>query len=205
MAAFTQAWTGATTAPAIPAYAHPRTAVLAVDLQRDFLADDARLPVARTQIEPLVRASNALLDSARDRGVRVVYIGNEFSESDWIANLLRRHAAMRGSPGAELDPRVHRVSDVYFAKAARDAFTNPALDAYLRRAEIDRLIVFGVMADACVRATVLGARNRGYAVTVVREAVGTRGDEAREGVLAQLAEAGARVVSVEEAIGALHE
>lgn len=56
----------------------------------------------------------------------------------------RRHAAMRGSTGAELDPRVHRVSDVYFAKAARDAFTNPALDAYLRREQVGHLVVFGV-------------------------------------------------------------
>jgi maleamate amidohydrolase len=205
LAGFTQACSGATTGAVIPIYPNPRTAVLAVDLQRDFLADDARLPVARAQVEPLVRASNAVLDAARERGVRVIYIGNEFSESDFIANLFRRHAAMRGSPGVELDPRVHRVSDVYFPKSARDAFTNPDIDAYLRREQIGQLVVFGVMGDACVRATVLGARNRGYAVTLVRDAVGTRDEDARDGVVAQLAEAGVRIATVAEAIEALEK
>jgi len=192
--------TGATTGAPIPAYPAPKTAVLAVDLQRDFLAADARMPVARPQVDPLLRASNAVLDVAHERGWRIVAIGNEFPPGDWLRNLVQHGAAIRGSRGAELDPRVRCASDVYFAKSRRDAFTNPALDAWLRAEQVDHLVVLGVMANACVRATVLGARNRGYRVTVVRDAVGAPSDGARDSALASLARAGAEIVSAADVL-----
>jgi maleamate amidohydrolase len=188
-------WTGATSGEPIAAYPSPATAVLAVDLQRDFLADDARMPIARAQVEPLLRASNAVLDAAHERGWPVVTIGNEFPPGDWLRNLVRRGAAIRGTAGAAIDPRVHPVSDAYFPKDRRDAFTNPALDAWLRDKQVGHVVVLGVMANACVRATVLGARNRGYRVAVVRDAVGAPTDGARETALARMAGAGVEVVS----------
>ena len=194
--------TGATTGDPIPAYSAPRCAVLAVDLQRDFLADDARMPIARPQIGPLIRASNAVLDSAHARGWRVVTIGNEFPPGPSLRNLIQHDAALRGSSGAAIDPRVSRVSDAYFPKASRDAFTNPALDAWLRGAQVDHLIVFGVMAHACVRATVLGALRRGYRVTVLRDAVGAPRDDVRDAALARLGRAGAEVVGTASLLGA---
>jgi nicotinamidase-related amidase len=194
------ALTGATTGAPIPAYPAPKTAVLAVDLQRDFLADDARMPIAAPQVDPLLRASNAVLDVAHQRGWRVVTIGNEFPPGDWLRNLIQHGAAIRGSRGAEIDPRVRRVSDAYFAKDRRDAFTNPALDAWLRAEQVNHLVVLGVMANACVRATALGARNRGYRVTLVRDAVGAPTDQVRDSVLASLARAGAEVVSADDLV-----
>ncbi len=191
--------TGATSGEPIAAYATPTTAVLAVDLQRDFLAEDARMPIAREQVEPVLRASNAVLDVAHERGWRVVVIGNEFPRN-WLRNLAQRGAAIRGSPGAETDPRVHSVRDAYFPKESRDAFTNPALDAWLRKEQVDHLIVLGVMANACVRATVLGARNRGYRVTVVRDAVGATSDRGRDSALAQMEMGGAVLASSKEVL-----
>jgi nicotinamidase-related amidase len=198
-AALSRARTGATSGPPIPHYAHRVTAVLAVDLQRDFLADDGRMPIARDQREGVIVASNAVLDAAVKTGTSVVYIGNEFPASDWVLNFFRRSAAVQGSRGAELDPRVHRVSNLYFPKRQRDAFSNPSLDSALRRAEVSHLIVLGVMADACVRGTVLGARNRGYAVTVVSDAVGAGSGASRARALDELRRAGV-VVAGSEAV-----
>jgi maleamate amidohydrolase len=195
---FRRLLTGATIGAPIPAYTAPLTAVLAVDLQQDFLSDGGRMQIACTQVDSLLRAANAVLDSARQRGWRVVHIGNEFSSSDWLRNLVQRGAAIRGTPGAELDERVSGVSDVYFPKNSRDAFANPALDEWLRVQAVDTLIVFGVMGDACVRATVLGALNRGYQVTLVKDAVGAMSDRARDAALKCLALAGAKLVTAAE-------
>ncbi len=200
-AALGRVCTGATTGKGIPAYAHPSTAAVAVDLQRDFLSEQGRLPIARSQIQGVVRASNRVLHAAAARTWQVVYIGNEFSTSDVLANAVRRGAALRGSSGAAIDDRIVQVPGAYFSKESRDAFGNQALDEHLRRLEIDRLILFGVMANACVRATALGALNRGYKVTVVRDATGAPTDRARDAAIDALARAGASITTANDLVG----
>jgi len=78
-----------------------KRAVLAIDLQRDFLEDEGRIPVARSQVEALIAAANSVTASAAAHGVKVVYVGNEFPRSQWLANLFRRNAALTGSRGGE--------------------------------------------------------------------------------------------------------
>jgi nicotinamidase-related amidase len=65
----------------------------------------------------------------------------------------------------------HGADARVFAKCRADAFTNPALQTFLKERGIHNLIVVGVMAEACVRATVKGAIRLGYQVTVIPEAV----------------------------------
>ena len=184
-----------------PREAMPSTALLALDLQRDFLADDARMPVARAQVAPLLEVSNSLIDAAAARAVPVVFIVNAFPRSQRLLNFLRRGAAVAGTPGAELDPRVRAAPGATFPKERGDAFTNPALDAYLRAQGITHLLVIGVFAPACVRATARGALGRGYRVTVVRDGVGAGSDRARARGLARMAKDGAEVESASRAFG----
>lgn len=171
----------------------PGLCVVALDLQRDFLADDARLPVPRGTVEPLLAASNRVLDEAAQHGARVVYVRNVFRRSDRIGNLVRGHAAVEASDGVALDPRVHLVSDHVFDKSTRDAFHDDAFDAWLRREQIGALVLLGVFAEACVRATALGARHRGYRVTMVRDAIAARSERSRDSVLHALDRAGAHI------------
>lgn len=176
-----------------------RTALLVVDLQRDFLEDGGRLPVARAQLPALVASANRLVDEAAAHGGLVVYIGNEFPRSQVLQNWVRHGAALAGSSGAALDPRVHRVSPLYFSKAWPDAFSNADFDAFLRREHVGRLVVVGVFADQCVRATVLAARNRGYDVIVVPEGVAAGSEASRERALRDLAARGAVIAATEAA------
>jgi nicotinamidase-related amidase len=193
--------TGATQGAAIPSYPQPKTAVLAMDLQRDFLEEGGRMRIEAAQVDEVVRASNTVLAAARRRGLPVVYVGNEFPPTDVLANLARRGAAVQGSRGAEIDPRIDHLDGAYFPKRSRDAFSNPELDAYLRQNEVAELIVVGVFAGACVRATVLGALNRGYRVVVVREGLGAASMRERESVLAEFTGAGVRVEGAESYAG----
>jgi nicotinamidase-related amidase len=52
-----------------------------------------------------------------------------------------------------------------------DAFSNPALDAFLPQNEVSRLYVTGLDAAYCVDRTIKGALNRGYKVTAVKDAI----------------------------------
>jgi nicotinamidase-related amidase len=178
-------------------------AVLAIDLQRDFLEDDGRMPIARAQAPGVIAVANAVTAAADRSGAKVVYIGNEFPRSQWLANLFRRGAALAGSRGGELDPRVEKRSSTYVSKAEGNAFSNPALGAFLRAAGAEELIVLGVFAGGCVAATTRAALRAGYRVTLVRDAIGAASDAARDRALAKLERAGARVTTGDEVVAAL--
>ncbi len=166
----------ATSGPAIKQYDQPRSALLVLDMQTDFIGKDARMPIAPGRDEQLIKNVNASIRAAEKRGDLVVYVGNEFSP--WSpANLFRNFAAIRGRPGAELDKRLYRMDAPYFAKDFPDAFSNKRLGEYLRRNRVNRLTIVGVFADQCVLHTARGARNRDYQVRVFTDAVAA-GDDA---------------------------
>jgi nicotinamidase-related amidase len=150
------------------------SAVLLIDLQVDFLRAEGRLPVAQSAVPPLLECVEAVVAEAHEVGVPVVHIVNAYPR--WsIGNLFRKFAAIEDSPGAAIDERVPRSdADPVFTKARSDAFSNPELDSWIREHGIERLLVLGVYADACVRRTVEGALARGIAVTVPRDGVASR-------------------------------
>jgi acyl-CoA reductase-like NAD-dependent aldehyde dehydrogenase len=89
----------------------------------------------------------------------------------------RRHAhpaSAKGTPGslppAELAPR---SGEPVLLKRFYSAFEDPGLDAALRASGVDTLVVAGLYEHGCVRATVLDAYARGYAVWVAADAVGS--------------------------------
>jgi len=170
-----------------------RAALVVMDMQHDFLAPDGKLPVAADQVDGMVAAANVLVDTAVQKGLLVVYVVNHFRRSQWLSNLFRHSAALEGSAGAGMDERVHQVSDRVFVKSQRDAFTNPAFGDFLRQQGVGHLLVAGVFADACVKATVQSALASGYHVTVVSDAVGARDERTRQKALGCMRRAGAEV------------
>lgn len=150
-------------------------AVLLLDLQRDFLGGaGARLPVDPVGAAAVLRTANAILRKRVLRGVVPVLVVTEFPASARMANFFRRGAAIAGTPGAALDPRVGPTDQIPVIRKARSsAFTNPELERCLRMHGVTELYVLGVFAEGCVRATVRDARRRGYPVTVIVDAIAT--------------------------------
>jgi nicotinamidase-related amidase len=170
-----------------------RKALLLIDFQCDFLAESGRMPVARHQIEPVIAAANKAVVDANTNGADVVAIGNEFSPSDRLMNLVRRGAAIAGSSGARWDARVPIAGATYFPKWRSDAFCNPALSRFLQERGIGEVILAGLFARACVTATAKGALARGLKVSILRDAVADASNRAREAALNHLARCGVRV------------
>lgn len=149
-----------------------RTALLLLDLQRDFLEANGRLPVTAEDADRVVASANRLSSHAEKSGWKLIFIKNEFRKADWIGNVFRKGAAIKGSAGAEIDPRVTVPSTASIvSKSSPDAFTNPELEEILKSESIRRLLVLGLMAEGCVRATVKSALDKGLIVTVVSDAV----------------------------------
>ena len=169
-------------------------ALLLIDFQDDFLADDGRMPVARNQVEPVLAATRAAIAQAQARGDLIVQIGNEFRPHDLVGNLARRGAAVSGRPGTRWDPRFAAPGAVYLAKWKGNAFCNPALEKLLREHRIQEIVVAGLYARACVAATTKAALARGFQVRVLGNAVACRSDASREAALGRLRGLGAEVI-----------
>ncbi|MGO9950659.1 MAG: cysteine hydrolase [Dissulfurispiraceae bacterium] len=147
------------------------TGLLLIDLQRDFLQPAGRLPVGTRQAENVIECALRLISFAQTYDAKPIFVVNQFSASDRFRNIFRRHSAITGSSGAEIDPRIVYQGFPCFTKATSDAFSNPKLDIFLRGQGITHLIIVGVYAEGCVLSTVSGAIDRGYQVTIASDGV----------------------------------
>ena len=177
------------------------TALLAMDLQRDFLQPDGRLTISQGQISGLIEAMNRAIDRGARTGLAVIYTFNAYDLLD-PSNLLRNFAAIKGTQGSLLDPRILQVSpSTVLIKRVPDAFSNPRLATLLADRRVKRLIIGGVYADACVTATTRTALARGLDVTLLRDGVGAANDSARDRACADLVRRGAKLATVQSALG----
>jgi nicotinamidase-related amidase len=175
----------------MPNPARARRALLLIDFQQDFLSPRGRMPVCPSHVSPALTRAARAIDEARRSGDIVLAIGNEFKRDDHLMNLLRRGAAVEGSPGAAWSPDLPLGEARYFPKWAASAFVNPDLDDYLRREQVGTLVLAGLQAKACVKATALDALARGYRVELLADAIACVGDASRRRSLAALARRGA--------------
>ena len=153
----------------------PRTAVLLMDLQVDFLdTQRGRMPVGEEGATRVIAAARSVLSGRALPGAVPIAVVNAFPRSQRLLNFFRKNAAVVGTSGAEIDPRIDLPTGTpVFAKAEANAFSNPELHKYLQSRAISRLYVVGVFAEGCVRATAIGAEALGYTVVVPIEAIAT--------------------------------
>jgi len=96
--------------------------------------------------------------------------------------------AMRGNiDPALLDllPSLRRLAPpaMVIDKTRYSAFLEPALRHHLQERHADGLVVSGSETDVCVLATVLGAVDLGYPVTVITDAICSSSDECHDAVM----------------------
>lgn len=171
----------------------PRTALVLIDFQSDYLRPGGRMAVAQNQVDPMLNAANAMIEAARKNAIDVIYVRDEFSRFEFVRNLLRNDAALRYEAGSALDPRLDGTAGVYFNKERGNAFSNSEFVSHLEALNLGNLVIAGVYAGGSVAATALDAMRRGYKVTVISDAIAGSNDEARDKALAELKGAGAQI------------
>lgn len=195
----------------------PRTALLVVDLQNDFCAGGAlAVPDGDRVVEPVNRllaawaAARAPIFASRDWHPRE---SSHFSGrgGQWPVH------CVADTPGAAFHPRLLLPDAALVVSKGQapdgdgySAFdgTLPAgetLAAALAERNVAHLTVCGLATDYCVRASVLDARSRGLAVSVVLDAVAAVDLQPGAGIAAldEMRAAGAEVVSPEDALARL--
>jgi nicotinamidase-related amidase len=174
----------------------PKCAVLLIDIQRDFLdLERGRMPVSESGATAVLRAANDVLSQRILVGALPILVINQFPSTARLTNFFRKGAAIIGSAGAELDGRLKRSgSEPVFTKAHPSAFSNPALERYLRANGVKDIYVLGVFAEGCVRSTALEAIKRGYSVHVIADAVASNAPWKKAFALWAMGRAGAEIL-----------
>ncbi|OLB39027.1 MAG: hypothetical protein AUI04_12925 [Candidatus Rokubacteria bacterium 13_2_20CM_2_64_8] len=189
-----------------------RTAPLVVDMQRGFVDPGEALEVP--QAREIVPAIQRLLAVFRSRRLPVVFTEFVYSERVplLVGDLHPEHKpaqpgaptgfglpssnCLEGHPSAEtIPPLAPRPDELVVRKHGYDAFHGTPLDGALRARGVTSLVVTGTLTDICVLASIVGAFNREYRVTVAEDAVATLWPEIQRATLDIIGRAFGRVVS----------
>jgi len=183
------------------------TALIAIDMQRDFLDPQGYAALAGLDISLLQAAIPGvakLLAAARDAGIFIVHTreANAPDLSDVPPEFLdatTRSGARVGSEGPlgrllirgeagtaiidELAPLPHEVA---IDKPGFSAFEGTALGAMLQMRGIRMLILCGITTEVCVSSTLRTAVDRGFRCITVRDACASAFPELHAAALAMI-------------------
>ena len=159
-----------------------RTAILMIDMQRDFLEPGGFGETLGNDVSLLgaaVKPSRALLDAARKRGMLIIHTreGHRPDLSDAPKAKVERGApSMRiGAPGPMgriliRGEKGHDIIDALYPQPGEPVIDKPGKGSFyatdlhliLQNRGIENLIVGGVTTEVCVHTTVREANDRGY-------------------------------------------
>ncbi len=177
--------------PCVPA----RAALVLVDMQSatgsrqgalarrhlDDPAQRAALTYRFDRIEHLVVPNQQrLIAGCRRAGARIVYIRNGArlpDASDAPAHMRRLYRELGCHLGSDehriLDALAPEPGDLIVDKSTIGAFASTGIDSMLRALSVSQIIVTGISTNMCVETTAREAADRGYAVTLVKDACAT--------------------------------
>ena len=166
-----------------------RTAIVMIDMQRDFLEPGGFGESLGNDVSLLAKAigpCGALLEGARRRGMLVIHTreGHRPDLSDAPRAKIERgdpklrigapgpmgRILIRGEPGHDIIPELYPIAgEPVIDKPGKGAFYATDLDALLRNFGIQHLLVCGVTTEVCVNTTVREANDRGYRCVVLAD------------------------------------
>jgi nicotinamidase-related amidase len=146
-------------------------ALLVIDIQEDMTGVTATKPHPYKNSQELINNVNSVIKISKEKGIVVVYIKHQYRNSLLSRTLIGK--LIKDTAGSEIDSRINIISDNIYSKDKGDAFSNPNLDTFLKQNNINELFLVGLDASACVLKTSIGAKSRGYKVSVLKDAITT--------------------------------
>jgi len=154
------------------------TALLVIDMQRDFLDSDGMAAVEGEDISLLRAVAPTVMDitaAARRHRIRVIHTREGYAPdlSDVSAMKAERGSVgsvgplgrflIRGEAGHDFLPGLEPAAgELVLDKPGFSAFYRTDLETQLRGAGIDRLIICGITTQCCVHSTLRDAVDRGF-------------------------------------------
>lgn len=177
----------------------PRSALLVIDMQKDWLHDEGGMAQSGGDIrsmQAVIPTVQAVIRSARRAGVPVIFV--RAWQSQWTMSKAQRArkgwSAVKGSGtrgfantfGGEWCGVSPEPSDLVLDKCRYDAFLGTNLELVLDGLAVETVVCVGVATEVCVETTARSAFMRNFNVVVVSDATGTTDDASRDASLAAL-------------------
>jgi nicotinamidase-related amidase len=169
------------------------TGLLIVDPYNDFLSEGGKLyerSHSTLEANNVVEHMRQVLTAARVAGVQVfIAPHHRWRENDpyshWKtmppvqASAAKGHVFADGTWGGSFHPDFEARPDEVVAQEhwLSSGFANTDLDLQLKKHGLRNVIVIGMRANTCIESTVRFAAELGYAVTLVKDAIGSFGHE----------------------------
>jgi ureidoacrylate peracid hydrolase len=163
------------------------TALVVVDIQNEFCADDGWYGTHGVDLAMMQRAAKstvALLQEAREAGVRVVFVRATYDDhyiNEPMRQLIRGFGGddlvgkmcATGTYGADFYLVAPDAGEPIVTKHRYSSFYGTELEVILDAWQIKTVMLAGVMTNVCIDAAARDANYRGFHVVVVEDCTGT--------------------------------
>lgn len=178
-------------------YKNPKTAVLVIDIQEAMTDKNGKAIVNLEMTDAMIKNVNKIITKSVQLNFIVVYIQHMF-KNDPLIKFFTKGVLSEGAPDTAIDDRINIINKNIFIKHIMDSFSNPELDKFLIKNQVNHLIITGMDAEACVDKTTKAALNRNYKITVINDATATRTEERRNRKLKEFKNLGADIITTKE-------
>jgi ureidoacrylate peracid hydrolase len=189
------------------------TALIVVDMQNYFVAPGA--PASSDEAPRIAPGINRLAAALRDRGGQIYWIVTEAlpgDANDWLnlyellgagrrevrlAELDRESEGFALWPGMDVRPGDETVTKLRYSAFIQDSSD---IEARLRAAGVDTVLIAGVATNVCCEATGRDAMMRGFRTIMVHDALATFDDAQHNAALATFYMQFGDVQSIDEVV-----
>lgn len=170
------------------------SALLVIDVQNDFIAEDGFADKVGWPLEHNRRAVahlEQLLAAARHSQVPVIFVKSNYDEIFLSLPMRERNdrqelhlpRCIRGTWGEEFYVVQPGPEEAVVTKHRYSAFIDTELNAVLRALNVQTLILTGVFTEVCVESTARDGYFLDYYIVIVSDCCGTTAEAAHAGVL----------------------
>ena len=180
-----------------------RTALVVIDMQRDFLDPQGMCAVEGDDISALraiIPTVGALQQAARDAGMMLIHTREGYAPDLSDVHALKRDRGsigesgplgrflIRGESGHDFIPELRPQADeTVIDKPGFGAFYRTELEAVLRQREITHLVFAGVTTQCCVLSSLREAVDRGFYCLTLEDACAAVSPALHEAALTTIA------------------
>ena len=175
------------------------TAILVIDMQRDFLAPDGNLALRHGGVKALaaiIPKVTKVLTEARGAGLMVIHTREGYSPDRSDVNAFKRTLGyvgvdgpngpflIRGTPGHDfLEGFQPQESEYVVDKPGFSAFYRTDLETILSDQGISHLILAGITTQCCVHSTLRDAVDRGYFCLTIEDCCAAENQEIHDATM----------------------
>ena len=190
-----------------------------IDTQYDFISRDGALSVPGA--EDIRGNLKTLTDYAVNNGIKIIASADSHVPDDKEFEVFPPHC-VQNTPGQKKIEEttiaatvvlkndsadaagaedIENADQILLEKQTYDVFANSSAPGIFEAAGGDEYIVYGVATDYCIKAAAVGLLERGYKVTVVKDAIAAVAPETGEESVALMEEMGATFKTTHEVLG----